>query len=203
MPRLATYYADAPRNKALKDVLAENVRAAMAAKGMKQQHVAALAKQKGMPIDQTTVGRIARAEIPTTVEKLQALAAGLGLEPWQLLLDGLDMKHLPQLGGDLAADEQQLLGDYRTASSRWKISVRYMAGLRQDDEQEQVAEGVNMLLARILGSKPYPVEKMGPGWRRPDAMHEPEPVKGAHRFSAQDGEHAHRPKAGAKKRITR
>lgn len=91
----------------------------------------------------------------------------------------------------LAPDERELLDKYRGASSRWKISVRYMAGLRQDNEQEQVAEGVNVLLAKILGSQPYPPEKMGPGWRRPDADEPQPPPKGAHRFSAQDGASHH------------
>lgn len=177
MPRLTIYYADVPRNKDIKHVLAENVRAVMTAKRLKQKHVSAIAKQRGEQIDQTTVGRIARAEIPTTVEKLAALAAGLGYEPWQLLVPNLNTDAPPALGARLKPDEGDLLEKYRDASGRWKVSLRYMAGLRSDNDQEEVAESMNVLLAKILGSKPFPVEKMDPSaWTRPDrreVVHEP------------------------------
>ena len=162
----------------MKQVVAENVAALMKDRRLKQQHVAALAKQRGAPIDQTTVGRIARAEIPTTVDKLHAVALGIGVEPWQLLIDGLDPKALPEAGaGGIAKDERELLEKYRGAGQRWKISLRYMAGLREESEQEEVAGGVNVLLAKILGDRPYPVERMRGQWTRPDVpvLQEPGP----------------------------
>jgi len=180
MPSFDGYRADVPKSKDLKTVVAENVRAVMAAKKLSQPQVALLAKQKGEKIDQTTVGRIARAEIPTTLDKLEALCAGLGLEPWQILMPGLDVAKLPKVGGEtLAPHEVELLQRYRGASSRWQIAVRYMAGMKVDSKQE---EAVAYLYSKIF-SEPVPDEKLGSGWTRPDAaahsVHEPKaPYKG-------------------------
>lgn len=174
MPSSIAYYADVPKNKPLKLVLGENVTKVMKAKKLSQSNVAALAKQKASKIDQTTVGRIAKATMPTTVDTLDPLAVALGYEPWQLLVPDFDPANPPKLGAEgLTNDERELLDKYRGATGRWKISVRYMAGLRTDTEQEEVAEGVNVLLAKILGEKAYPVEKMSEaGWTRPDRLHE-------------------------------
>lgn len=150
MPSRTSYDADMHRNKALKQVLADNVSAVMRARQLKQQHVAALARQKGYVIDQTTVGRIARAAIPTTVDKLHAIAAAFGLEPWLLLVQDLDHDSLPNLGdAALLVDEREMLESYRAAGPRWKVALRYMAKLHANDDQEELAEGVNVLLAKI------------------------------------------------------
>jgi transcriptional regulator with XRE-family HTH domain len=164
---------------------------------MTQPQLAAAAKIKQPSLSELETGETKEISGPVLI----SLSKALRVRPEWVMTGDEPIEPVTEV---LSADERELLANYRGASSRWKISVRYMAGLRQDNDQEQVAEGVNMLLARILGSKPYPVEKMGPGWRRPDVVHEPEPVKGAHRFSTRDGEHAHTSKsAGSKKRITR
>jgi len=167
MPRLEADNASVPKNKPLKDVVAANALAVRKAKRMSQPAVAAAAKVKGRPIDQTSVGRIERGDFPATVDSLEALAAGLGLEPWQLLHPALDAENPGALGADLAPDEAEMLKAYRGSSSRWKLALRHMAALHEDNEQEEVASGVNILMASILGRRPYPVEKMGPGWQPP------------------------------------
>lgn len=48
-------------------------------------------------MDQTTVGRIERAEIATTVDMLDALGKAFGLSAWQLLTEDLDHKNPPIL----------------------------------------------------------------------------------------------------------
>lgn len=150
MPSLAAYHADMPRNKALKVVVGDNVQAVMTAKKVKQQQVAALAKQRGHKIDQTTVGRIARAAIPTTVEKLEAVAAGLGIDPWQLLVPDLDPKNPPVFGeAALMSDERELLQNYRHAKGRWQAALLLMSRLQGDPEQDEAAGTMTSVLAKI------------------------------------------------------
>lgn len=175
MPYGASYHAEMPsRGKALKLVVGENVLALMKARNLKQQHVAALAKQRGAPIDQTTVGRIARAEIPTTVDRLHAIALGIGVQPWQLLIEGLDPHTLPQIGADsLPVDERKLLARYRSASGRWKVAIMYTAGLDQDEKQE---EAMSYLLSKIFAT-PAADERVAaaygkPGEKPPAVVHE-------------------------------
>jgi transcriptional regulator with XRE-family HTH domain len=80
-----------PKNKKLKEVVGENVKAIMAAKNLSQPKVAAAAKKAGTPVDQTTVGRVSRADFPATVDTLEAIANGLGVSPLLLLASGSDV----------------------------------------------------------------------------------------------------------------
>lgn len=123
---------------------------------------------------------------------LIALSKALRVRPEWLALGELPIEPTPE--SSLKPDERDLLQNYRSASNRWKISLRYMAGLRADNEQEEVASGMNVLLAKILGSKPYPVEKMGPGWKAPTG-----PGPGEHRFEGADGEPRHTSGASKKR----
>lgn len=75
-----------PKNKTLKQIVGENVKAIMTTKGLSQPKVAAIAKKAGTPLNQTTVGRIANASFPATLDTLEALASGLGVAPWLFLL---------------------------------------------------------------------------------------------------------------------
>lgn len=85
-----------PKNKPLRSVLGANVAAVMAAKKLSQVKVAASAKKAGLKVDQTTVSRVMRAgklnatreeaEYPTTIDTIEAIAHGLGVEPWRLFV---------------------------------------------------------------------------------------------------------------------
>jgi transcriptional regulator with XRE-family HTH domain len=93
--RVRGYYAKMPKNKTLRTVLGENVTAAMAAKKLRQQEVERLAKKHGTKVHQTTIGRVARAVYPATVDTVEAIANGLGVQPWLLLIpDGADKNFL-------------------------------------------------------------------------------------------------------------
>jgi transcriptional regulator with XRE-family HTH domain len=75
-----------PKNKQLKEIVGENLKAIMLAKKLSQPKVAAMAKKAHTPVDQTTVGRVARADFPATVDTIEAIANGVGVPAWQLLL---------------------------------------------------------------------------------------------------------------------
>ena len=84
MHRTKGYCANMPKNKSLRTVVGENVQAVMLAKKLSQPKVAEAAAKAGTKIDQTTVGRVANAVFPATVDTLEAVANGLGVEPWRL-----------------------------------------------------------------------------------------------------------------------
>lgn len=52
---------------------------------------------KGFKIDQKTISRIERGEMSPTLDSLEALAAGLGYSPWELLTPNFDPKNRPVL----------------------------------------------------------------------------------------------------------
>lgn len=75
-------------------VLAQNLERLMAASALygKQQAVAAKAK-----VDQKTVSRILHKTNEPSLDKLERIAAVFGLEPWQMLVPGLQAGMRPQL----------------------------------------------------------------------------------------------------------
>jgi transcriptional regulator with XRE-family HTH domain len=129
-------------------------------------------------IGQSTIGRILRAEVPVTLDNLEALAKGLTLEPWQLLVPGLDPSRPPKLGeASLPTDEREVLELYRGASSRWKIAIKYMAGLRHEAQQEEAG---SYILSKIFAT-PVPDRRVEEAYGRP-------PQPGEHRFVVHDRE---------------
>lgn len=75
-----------------------------------------------------------------------------------------------QLEG-LPSDAEELLRNYMHASKRWRLSLLLMSRLHADDAaQDEVAEGVNVLLAKIAVA-PVPDSKLGDKWTRPDKKH--------------------------------
>jgi transcriptional regulator with XRE-family HTH domain len=93
--RRRDYYEDVPKIKSLRQILGENAKAIRADKKLSQPKVVAAAKKAGGQIDQTTVGRVERCVHPATVDIIEALAKGLGIPSWQLLIpDGADEKFL-------------------------------------------------------------------------------------------------------------
>ena len=67
-------------------MVAENARLARETKKLSQPKVASLAKHSGFDIDQSTISRIERSTHPTSVDHLEGLARGLGMQAWQLLM---------------------------------------------------------------------------------------------------------------------
>lgn len=145
-----------PKNKTLKEIVGDNVKAIMATKKLSQTKVAAAAKKSGTPIDQTTVGRIARADFPATLDSLEALANGLGVEPWQVLYPKLDPAALPKAVPGLAlteADREQV-----------EQAKRLLSDLSAAQRDLFLQDG---LVKDLLLKPHFPVEKMGPGWNAP------------------------------------
>lgn len=95
-------------------ILAKNLRALMEAArcGLNTQAKVAAAtnrRQGGAArgVDQTTVSRILRAEHRVQIDTLEAIAAAYELEPYQLLVPGLDPKN-PQILRALSPEEENL-----------------------------------------------------------------------------------------------
>ena len=66
-----------------RDILAANLRALIADRPEYASH-AALVKASG--VSNGTLGRIRNAEVATTLDQLEGLAAAFGIEPWELLV---------------------------------------------------------------------------------------------------------------------
>jgi len=58
-------------------------------------------------VAQSTIGRVIRGEVSATVDTLGQIAKCYGLEPWQLLVAGMDPKNAPVL--QMASAEEKAL----------------------------------------------------------------------------------------------
>jgi len=162
MPRRGKYYAYVPR-KTLVEVLAENTKALMLKRGLKQATVSENAARAGKKIDQRTVGRVCNAEFPAQVPTLEGLAAGIGVEPWQLLVPGLDPSALPRtapMQPDLSATELEQVE--RVLSEIGKLNPAQRDFFIQDG-----------VVGEILSQKYFPPEQMRGNWTSPQALQEP------------------------------
>ena len=89
----------------MEKILAENVRSLMDANKMELGSQPKLAK--AAKLDQTTVGRVLGAKHKVQIDTLESLARAFGVEPYQLLIPGLDAKN-PQILRALSAVEERL-----------------------------------------------------------------------------------------------
>lgn len=90
----STYHCPMNKVRNLREILAINVLTLKSARNLSQTKIA---KMSGGAMDQTTVGRIERMQIATTVDMIDGLARAFELEPWQLLTPNLDPKNPPIL----------------------------------------------------------------------------------------------------------
>lgn len=90
-------------------ILAANLGALMAAHPelRTQAAVAAATRKAGLKIDQKTVSRILKADHAVQIDTLQAIAAAFGIEPYQLLVPGLNPTN-PQVLRVLSPQEERL-----------------------------------------------------------------------------------------------
>lgn len=72
---------------------------------------------------------------------------------------------------DLPADEIEILEKYRQASPRWKLSLRLLADVR-DNDQEEVSESINLLMAKIF-AKPVSDRRVEEAFGHAPHVHEP------------------------------
>jgi|CXWL01.1.fsa_nt_gi hypothetical protein len=87
--------------------------------------------------------------------ELPAVAAALGISVEQYLKEtGQATSHVARqvTGSYLTDDERELLDLYRAATGRWKIAIKHMAKLRGDDVQDEAAESMTILLAKIAAT---------------------------------------------------
>lgn len=71
----------------------------------------------------------------------------------------------------LNEDEIQLLVDYRAASGRWRVAIRHMAKLKGDRAQDEAADTMNFVLAKIA-TEPVPDSKLNQNWINPNKRKE-------------------------------
>lgn len=143
------YHANMPRNKTLRELLAANVAEVMRVRNLSQSKVAAIAKAKQTPTNQTTVGHVLKAEFPANVDTIEAIANGLGVEPWQLLKP--DFKPEPA---------KLTEGEIKEVAQARQILAGLSAAQRDMFLQDSIVQD-------ILSRSPYPPDKMGPGWAPP------------------------------------
>jgi hypothetical protein len=95
----------------VEQILAKNLKALMEANARRglgtQMAVAEATRHKGAAIDQTTVSRILRAEVKVQLDTLEAIARAFEVEPYQLLIPGLNPKN-PQILRSLSPTEERL-----------------------------------------------------------------------------------------------
>lgn len=88
---------------------------------------------------------------------------------------------------ELDHGERELLAKYRASSPRWQLSLRLLAGVG-DEHQNEVSESVNVLMAKIF-AKPVADERVAAAYGRPGepraAVHEP---RGQYRTRKTKGE---------------
>jgi transcriptional regulator with XRE-family HTH domain len=91
-------------------VIAENVQAMMdvGRNGLRTQAaIADAAKKAGHPLDQKSVSRVLKAATAPQADTIEAIARAFDIEPYQLLIPGLDPKN-PQVLRSLSPIEERL-----------------------------------------------------------------------------------------------
>lgn len=91
----------------LRTVIAANVRALRKQLKETQPQIAERAKARGYVLDQGTVSRVENKRLVPSIDVLEALAHGLDVEAWQLLVPAIDPKNPPVLR-DATASEREL-----------------------------------------------------------------------------------------------
>lgn len=126
---------------------------------LNQHQLAKLAGIKQPSVSEIETGETKEISGPVLI----ALSKALRVRPEWLILGGHEPVE-PEPDTALSNDERELLQIYRGASSRWKVAVKYMAKLRQDEKQE---EAIAYVLSLVTAT-PVPDSKLGDKWTRPD-----------------------------------
>lgn len=66
----------------------------------------------------------------------------------------------------LTTEERQLIEDYRKATSGWRLTLRLLAKL-PSQEQQEMSSSVNVLMAKIT-AEAVSDDRLGKNWTRPD-----------------------------------
>lgn len=142
---------------------------------MTQDDLAAAASTPELPVSQAVISALERRDSETTVA-LFAIARALRVNPEWLHTglgeSGLEADAWKPTAGELDPVEAELLRNYRRATKRWRLSLVLMSRLKGDKEQDEIAEGMNVLMAKIA-AEPVPDERLGDNWTRPDKPRRP------------------------------
>lgn len=121
---------------------------------------------KGAGITQPSVSELESGETKEiTGPTLIAICQVLSVRPEWLVKATGPMEPHPAEG--LTEDELELLSLYRAATGRWKVAIKHMAKLRGDNRQDEAADTMNYVLAKIAAD-PVGDERLGTNWTRPD-----------------------------------
>jgi len=108
------------RRQSLANTLAANCK--MVRGKRSQPKIVETAKARGYVIDQGTISRIERAKLTPSLDVLEALAAGLEIEPWQLLITNLNPRNPPILKGAGGTTEKELWKRLQDAAKQLGIA---------------------------------------------------------------------------------
>lgn len=86
----------------------------------------------------------------------------------------------------MRSDESDLLESYRGASGRWKSAILYMAKLRGDQVQDEAAESMTVIFAKISAT-PATDRRVEETYGSPPSHRDGSNDK-SHRFRGRDGE---------------
>lgn len=128
---------------------------------LNQQQLAKATGLKQPSISELETGETKEISGPTLV----AISRALTVRPEWLVTGKLPIEY-----GEAEAltdDERELLMHYRAAGPRWRVSIRYMAQLRGDLQQDEAAESMNAVLAKIA-AQPVADYKVGDRSAKPD-----------------------------------
>jgi hypothetical protein len=130
-----------------REVLSANLKALMAADPDRVGTIKRVAAASGTALSNGKVGRIYAASHTTDIDTLQHLAAVFGLEPWQLLVEGLRADALPRLAD--ASVLAQILDAVET-TGRKGSSPSNAHQLKQRSEPE-VGPALKQAMNRVRG----------------------------------------------------
>lgn len=122
------------------------LRHARNARKVNQKELARAAGVKQPSISELETGETKEISGPTLI----AVCKALKIRPEWLVTGEEPMDANP--AQSLTADERELIESYRAASSRWRVSIKYMARLRGDAAQDEAAESMNVVLAKIAAT---------------------------------------------------
>lgn len=117
------YYAWMAKQR-LADVLAKNVEGLRKARRLSQKTVA-----KNGSIDQGTVSRVERKIYPCTLDTIEALATGIGVEAWLLLVPDLDPSTPPVLAvgsAEVSKAEREQVETVTQQVDNWTPAQRHL-----------------------------------------------------------------------------
>lgn len=141
---------------------------------MTQDQLAAAASTPEVPISQASISALEKRDSETTVG-LFAIARALRVNPEWLQTgvgdSGLDADAWKAPSAELAADEAELMRDYRKANDGWKLTMRLM-GRTPPEEQPKLSRDMNILMTTIFG-RAAPDALLGDRWTRPDKGKKP------------------------------